>query len=137
MSWNDLFKSSLPLSVRSQIGRLCEYFVRIERNMEATAVPVFNVSGTICTNLEKTSITHNRYLYLSLYLLRDWMSKRPHSQTSTTFVTSYGFLGKFYVLADVMCSCLFSRAMPGYLQGLFHVGKLLRACVLSRMKTAC
>jgi hypothetical protein len=65
MSWKDLFKNSLPLSVRTQIGRLCEYLAKIERNAEATAVPVFVLSGTMCRNLENTSITDNKYLYLS------------------------------------------------------------------------
>jgi hypothetical protein len=53
MSWNDLFKNSLPLSVRTQIGRLHEYFSRIERNAEAIAVPVFVLSGTMFRDLEE------------------------------------------------------------------------------------
>jgi hypothetical protein len=62
MSWNDLFKNSLPLSVRNQIGRLREYLASIESNAEATAVPAFVLRGTMCRNLEKTSITDS-YIY--------------------------------------------------------------------------
>ena len=61
-----IFSKTLSLSIRTQIGRLrrgVEYFVspRMDRNAEATAVPVFDFSGTICSNLEKMSITVNRY----------------------------------------------------------------------------
>ena len=96
IAWNVLFKNSLPLSVRTQIGCLrtgFEYFASIDRNAELKAVPVFNRSGTICRYFEKTSVTLNRYLYLSLYFLRDCMTIRSHSQTSITFVVVYGFLG--------------------------------------------
>ena len=64
MSWNDLFKNSLPLSVRTKIGLLrtgFEYFASIDRNAELTPVPILDRSGTICRNFEKTSITLNRY----------------------------------------------------------------------------
>ena len=96
MACNVLFKNSLPLSVRTQTGRLragFEYFASIDRNAELTAVPVLDRSGTICRYFEKVSITLNIYLYLSLYLLRDGISIRSHSQTYITFVTVYGFLG--------------------------------------------
>ena len=87
----------LPLSVRTQTESLrtgVEYFASIKINVELTAVSVFALSGTICRFFEKISITLNRNLYLSLYLLRDRISIRPHSQTSIIFVTVYGFLGK-------------------------------------------
>ena len=65
MGWNVLFKSSLPLSVRTQTGRLrtgFEYFASIERYTELTAVPVLDCSGMICRYFEKASITLNIYL---------------------------------------------------------------------------
>ena len=80
---------SLPLSVRIQAGHLrtgIEYFARIEKT-ELTAAPVLARSGTICRYFEKTSITLNRYLYLSLYLLRDRIFIKSHSQASIIFVT--------------------------------------------------
>ena len=94
IAWNILFKNSHPLSVRNQTGRLrtgFEYFASIDRITELTAVPVFDRRY-----FEKVSITLNRYLYLSLYLLRDSISIRSLSQTSITFVTVYGFLGNHF-----------------------------------------
>ncbi len=96
-AWNFPFINSLPLSVRTQKGLLrtgFEYFARIERNAELTAVPILARSGTMCRYFEKTSITLNRYLYLSLYLLRESISIKSHSQTSIILVTLYGFLRK-------------------------------------------
>ena len=96
IAWNVLFKSSLPLSVRTQTGRLLtgfKYFASIDRNAELTDVPVFDRSGTIFRYFEKVSITLNRYLYFSLYLLRDCISIMSHPQTSITFVTVNVFLG--------------------------------------------
>ena len=71
-----------------------EYFASIEQNAELTAAPVTARSGMICRYFEKTSITLNRYLYLSLYLLRDGTSIKSHFQTSIILATVYGFLGK-------------------------------------------
>jgi hypothetical protein len=71
MSWNELFKSCLPLSVRTQIGLLREYLAMIERSTEATAVPVFDLSGTMFRNLEKTSITEIRYLSITFTEILD------------------------------------------------------------------
>ena len=48
-----VFKNSSSISVRTQIGRLrrgFEYFARIDRNAELTAVHVFDRSGKIGTN---------------------------------------------------------------------------------------
>ena len=65
-----------------------------ERNADLTAAPVLARSGTMCRYLEKTSITLNRYLYLSLYFMRDRVCIKSHSQTSIILVTLYEFLGK-------------------------------------------
>jgi hypothetical protein len=67
---DDLFKNSLPLSVRKHIGRLCEYLARIERNAEDTALPIFTLSGTMCRNLKNTSITDNKY-YICRYIYKN------------------------------------------------------------------
>ena len=109
-------QNSLPLSVRTQTGRLrtdFEYFASIERNAEVKAVPVFARSGTTCRYFEKTSITLNMYLYLSLYLLRDRIYIRSHSQTSIILVTVYGFLRKRLRvgLCFVYASCRNSHAL--------------------------
>ena len=115
MDWNVLFKISLRLSVRTETRRLrtcLEYFASIDRNAELTAVPVLDRSGTICRCLVKVCITLNRYLYLSLCLLRDCISIRSHSQTSIKFVTVYRFLGNILRigLCNVYAFCVNSHA---------------------------
>ena len=90
-------QTHFALSVRTQTGRLrtgFEYFASIERNAELTGVPVFARSGTICRYFEKISVTPNRYLYLSLYLLRERINIRSHSQSPIILVTVHGYLGK-------------------------------------------
>lgn len=77
MHWKELFKNYLPLSVRTQRGRLrrgLEYFgsLNIDRNAEATAGNVLDFSGTMYRNLEKSTITIDKYLYVSLNILRVW-----------------------------------------------------------------
>ena len=114
-AWNVPFKNSLPLSVRTYTWRLrtlFQYFASIERNAELTAAPFLARSGTICRYFEETLITLNRYLYLSLYLLRDRISIRSHSQKSIILVTVYGFLGKRLRmgLCFVYASCRNSHA---------------------------
>jgi len=67
MSWKCRFKNSFPLSVRTQIGRLCrcvEYlgFLKIDFNAHVAVVPVFDFRGTMCNNFENTSITVSKNL---------------------------------------------------------------------------
>lgn len=67
MSLNNLFKYSLPVNVRTRIGRLLrglEYFglSKINRNVDATVVSVLDLVGTICRNFKKTSFPFNRYM---------------------------------------------------------------------------
>ena len=50
MSWNDLFKNSFPLSVRTQTGR---HRIGFKYLGVVTALPVLLISGMNCKNLEK------------------------------------------------------------------------------------
>ena len=99
MSWKSLFKNSLPLSVRNQMGRRVEYLgsLKIDWNADDKAVPVLDLRGTRCRNLEKTCMADNMYTYLSLYFPRSRTSTRSHSQTSITLFTEYGLRAKRFL----------------------------------------
>ena len=139
MAWNVLFKNSLPLSVRTQAGRLrtaFEYFASIERNVELTAVPVLDRSGTICRYFENASITLNRYLYLSLYVVSDSISIKSHSQTSIKFVTVYGFVGNLLRigLCIVYAFCFNRHASTDSLDMAFKAVTIFAAVVKAEVR---
>ena len=116
MAWNVLFKSSLPLSVRTQTGRLrtgLEYFASIERNAELTAVPVLDRSGTISRYFEKESMTLNRYIYIIIVVL----TERRHIHYVTfpdvhQIRDSIWIPETSYVSAYSVCMYPFLTAMP-------------------------
>ena len=48
--------------------------LKMDWNADVTTGPVFDFMGTIYKNIERTSIAINKYLWLSLNLLRAWAS---------------------------------------------------------------